>query len=80
MSTFTAIHVLWIMSRKRTLPKYTKIAMNAMMGVATIQVSLGIATLLCFVPVPLAAAHQAGSLTLLSVAVCLIHTLRALPK
>ena len=54
--------------------------MNAMMGVATIQVSLGIATLLYLVPVPLAAAHQGGSLTLLTLAIWLIHTLRILPK
>eukprot|EP00055_Hartaetosiga_balthica_P014990 m.85646 g.85646 ORF g.85646 m.85646 type:complete len:442 (+) comp8749_c2_seq4:136-1461(+) len=40
------------------------------------KVSLGIATLLYFVPTPLAATHQAGSLTLLTVAVWLMHELK----
>lgn len=50
--------------------------MNALLGVTALQVSLGISTLLYFVPTPLAAAHQAGSLTLLSMALWLVHTLR----
>jgi cytochrome c oxidase assembly protein subunit 15 len=54
--------------------------LNSLLAVATIQVSLGIATLLLFVPTPLAAAHQGGSLTLLTVAVWLVHTLRFIPK
>eukprot|EP00056_Hartaetosiga_gracilis_P000792 m.40504 g.40504 ORF g.40504 m.40504 type:complete len:64 (+) comp10358_c1_seq1:1262-1453(+) len=40
------------------------------------KVSLGIATLIYFVPTPLAATHQAGSLTLLTVVVWLMHELR----
>ena len=40
------------------------------------QVSLGIATLLYFVPTSLASSHQAGSLTLLTLAVWLMHELR----
>jgi cytochrome c oxidase assembly protein subunit 15 len=41
-----------------------------------LQVTLGIATLLYVVPVPLAAAHQAGALVLYSVALWLAHRLR----
>jgi cytochrome c oxidase assembly protein subunit 15 len=54
----------------------SRLATNTMMGVALVQVSLGIATLVYFVPVPIAAAHQSGSLTLLTVAIWLLHTLR----
>jgi hypothetical protein len=48
-----------------------------------LQVILGISTLLMYVPVPLAASHQSGSLVLLSLAVWLTHELRyvkRLPK
>jgi heme A synthase len=40
-------------------------------------VALGISTLMLSVPVPLAATHQAGSLTLLTFALWLAHALRA---
>ncbi|KAJ8317719.1 hypothetical protein KUTeg_005623 [Tegillarca granosa] len=42
--------------------------------------TLGISTLLWFVPTHLAATHQSGSLVLLSIAVWLTHELRRLPK
>jgi cytochrome c oxidase assembly protein subunit 15 len=48
-----------------------------------LQVILGISTLLLYVPVPLAASHQSGSLALLSLAVWLTHELKyvkRLPK
>jgi cytochrome c oxidase assembly protein subunit 15 len=38
------------------------------MGIAMVQVTLGISTLIYLVPTPLAAAHQAGALALLSAA------------
>jgi cytochrome c oxidase assembly protein subunit 15 len=40
------------------------------------QASLGIATLLLYVPTPLASSHQAGSLVLLSTALWLSHELK----
>jgi len=40
------------------------------------QIALGIATLLLHVPVPLAAAHQAGAVLLFSAALFTAHTLR----
>jgi cytochrome c oxidase assembly protein subunit 15 len=75
-STSTAILGLWAYSRKLPLPAPSRLAINALLGVTTAQVGLGISTLIYFVPTELAAAHQAGSLTLLSVALWLIHTLR----
>jgi heme a synthase len=41
-----------------------------------LQVALGISTLLLVVPIPLAAAHQAGAVLLLTATVILRHTLR----
>ncbi|TPX48909.1 adenylate kinase [Synchytrium endobioticum] len=79
-ATFTAISALWLYSRRLPLPRQAKVAVNLLMGVACIQVTLGISTLIYFVPIPLAAAHQAGSLTLLTSALWLMHILKAVPK
>jgi cytochrome c oxidase assembly protein subunit 15 len=48
----------------------------ALVAAVAVQVALGISTLLLKVPVPLAAAHQAGALVLLGVALALAHRLR----
>jgi cytochrome c oxidase assembly protein subunit 15 len=48
----------------------------AAFAMANLQVLLGISTLIYLVPVPLAAAHQAGSVALLSAMVHLLITLR----
>lgn len=42
-----------------------------------VQVTLGIATLLTYVPAELGSAHQAGALALMTVAVSLLHAARA---
>ena len=44
-----------------------------------VQVALGITTLLTYVPPSLGTAHQAGALTLLTLALGLLHTLRRGP-
>lgn len=50
-------------------------------SVVVMQVGLGVATLLTYVPTPLAVSHQFGSLTLLSLAVWLMSELRkAVPR
>ena len=48
----------------------------AAFAMANVQVALGISTLLYQVPVPLAAAHQAGSVMLLSAMVLLLVSMR----
>ena len=80
VSTATVIAGLGFYSRRLPLTPHSRLAMNVLLGVTCVQVGLGISTLLYFVPVPLAASHQAGSLTLLSAALWLVHTLRRLPK
>ncbi|GAM22046.1 hypothetical protein SAMD00019534_052210 [Acytostelium subglobosum LB1] len=57
-----------------------RLAANSLAVMGTAQVILGISTLLTFVPVSLGASHQAGSLTLLSIAIWLLHELKKLPK
>jgi cytochrome c oxidase assembly protein subunit 15 len=50
--------------------------LHGLTAIAVLQVALGIATLLLAVPVPLAAAHQAGAVLLLTAAIFFRHTLR----
>ncbi|EAW06492.1 cytochrome c oxidase assembly protein cox15 [Aspergillus clavatus NRRL 1] len=71
MTTFTSIMALWAYTRrsptmKRLLPPAAKKGVHGVVAFACVQVSLGISTLLYLVPLPLASAHQAGSLCLLT--------------
>lgn len=59
-------------------PRVLQLA-NASVAVVAAQVTLGITTLIYMVPIPLASAHQAGSLALLSVLIGLISALRPIP-
>lgn len=70
-ATFTAIIALWAYSRfsprvAASLPKSAKKGVLGVVHLVSLQVLLGISTLIYLVPVPLAAAHQAGSLALLT--------------
>ncbi|KAI8592124.1 cytochrome oxidase assembly protein-domain-containing protein [Geranomyces variabilis] len=76
MTTASAVTGLWIYSRRVKLPPNARLAVNCLLGMVGVQVALGISTLLYFVPTPLAAAHQSGSLTLLSISLWLVHALR----
>lgn len=78
--TFASVCSLWVMSRKAPLPPRARLAVNALFGMVFIQVALGVTTILTYVPVPVAASHQAGSLMLLSFAVWLSHELKRIPK
>ena len=70
-TTFSAVMALWAYKRFsptmiQYLPVPAKKAVHGVVGFAWLQVILGISTLLYLVPTPLASAHQAGSLALLS--------------
>jgi cytochrome c oxidase assembly protein subunit 15 len=70
-TTFTSIISLWAYSRfnrkvRATLPNAGRKGMLGVVHLVFLQVLLGISTLIYLVPVPLAAAHQAGSLALLT--------------
>jgi len=53
-----------------------RFAVKLLLAALLLQIALGVATLLYVVPVPLAAAHQAGALLLLSAALWLAYRLR----
>ena len=76
ISTFVVIAVFWAKSRKAELTARSRPAVNALLVTATLQVMLGISTLLLSVPTVLAAAHQAVALLLFTVALYLTHSLR----
>ena len=76
VTTFTAIMALSAYSRfspsvKKLLPAASRKGMHGVVGFAWLQVALGISTLIYLVPLPLASAHQAGSLALLSYVILL---------
>ena len=60
----------------RALPKRATFFLHATAGLVTAQVALGIATLLCHVPVSLGSAHQANALLVFTAAVGLTHALK----
>ena len=70
-TTFTSIMGLWAYTKfsptvRRMLPAACKRGMHGVVGFVWLQVILGISTLIYLVPLPLASAHQAGSLALLT--------------
>lgn len=72
-----AIPAYWWMARRHELERGTRTLFHLLLGALAVQVTLGIATLLHFVPVSLAAAHQAGALVVFTLAIVLSHRLRA---
>lgn len=62
------------------LPRRAQMAANLLVLMVGVQVGLGIATLLTYVPTPVAASHQSGSLVMLSLGLWLMHELRRLPR
>lgn len=63
MTTFFYVTVFWLATRRQYLGD-AALPVNLLFAFVVIQVGLGISTLLLVVPVPLAAAHQAGALAL----------------
>jgi cytochrome c oxidase assembly protein subunit 15 len=58
------------------LPSTSRKFLHSAIGMAGVQVGLGITTLLLYVPIPLAASHQFGSLVLLTLSTGVVHSLR----
>ncbi len=75
LTTLATVIATFAVSRRIVLPPESRTAVNMLTGMAGIQVSLGISTLLMHVPVPLASAHQMGSLGLLTLSMWLVQTL-----
>jgi heme a synthase len=64
---------------KVAIPKDVRKGVNGLVHLVSLQLALGLTTLLYLVPVPLAAAHQAGALALLTGALVVGQRLR-LPR
>jgi heme a synthase len=76
VATAVLILVVWAAGWRSLLPRPARAALYGLVVFALLQVALGITTLLLVIPIPLAAAHQAGALLLLTAAIVFRHTLR----
>ena len=79
LATVAGALALWWLVRRAPVSRATARLAALAALVATLQVTLGVATLLLAVPVSLGVLHQAGAVALLTVAVLLVHSLRPLP-
>ena len=75
-TTWLVIAALWLASWRAPLGRGARWALHALFVFACLQVALGISTLLLVVPLPLAVAHQAGALCLITAALVVRHSLR----
>lgn len=75
-----AVTGTWLYSRGVRLPPRVRLSLDCLMIVGLFQVALGIATLMSGVPKTLAAGHQTGALSLLSVAVWVTHELKLIKR
>jgi len=66
----------WLKARGVALTPRARLAVNLLLGMLALQITLGLSTLLLVVPVPLASAHQAGAVLLLTTALLTNHALR----
>ena len=81
-TTFVATWGAWAVGRSPggVLPRAAAVLLAALPAAATLQASLGIATLLTYVPPGLGSAHQAGALGLLTLALGLVFATRRPPR
>lgn len=75
-ATAAAVVLLWLAGWRAALGPPVRRALHALLAAALLQFALGVSTLVFVVPVPLAAAHQAGAVLLLTAAIVLRHRLR----
>ena len=66
----------WKIRRDRGAPPRARTGANLLVAMLAVQIALGIMTLLHVVPLPLAAAHQAGAVLVFALALHLAHALR----
>ncbi|KAI0105225.1 cytochrome c oxidase assembly protein COX15 [Nemania sp. FL0031] len=83
-TTFCSVLALFAYARRgrlaAVLPKDARKGVTGMVHLVCLQAALGISTLIYMVPIPLAAAHQAGALALLTGALVLGQRLRVPPS
>lgn len=72
-----AVLAVWAGGRGSAIHPAARRGLDLMAAAALLQAGLGIATLLLVMPIPLAAAHQAGAVILLTSLLWALHRLRA---
>ena len=75
-TTWFVIAAVWLASLRAALTKGQRWALHALFFFACLQFALGVTTLLTVVWLPVAAAHQAGALCLLTSALVAVYALR----
>ena len=75
IASLAAVVAFWVALRRTALPLRLRRPLDLMLGAALLQVGLGIATLLLVVPIPLAAAHQAGAVLLFTAVLVVLYRL-----
>jgi heme a synthase len=78
-TTAASVLLLWLAGWQTALRRPVRLALHALLAAALLQFALGVSTLLLVVPIPLAVAHQAGAVLLLTAAMVFRHTLRQPP-
>ena len=76
ITNFILILTIWFYARKNSLSEKIKIKINFLLFAVILQIGLGIATLLSYVTLPIALAHQLGALFVYSIS---IWTFKSLP-
>jgi len=76
-TTWFVIAALWLASLRASLTQGQRWALHALFFFACLQLALGITTLLTVVWLPVAAAHQAGALCLLTAALVSAYVLKS---
>lgn len=80
IATALVVVALWIRVRAARLPGTATGVADGMAALILVQVGLGVATLLTVVWIPVAAAHQAGALLVITALVWLRHALRPIGR
>lgn len=75
--TALVVLALWVRARAAGLPRKARVLASHTAAMVLVQVALGVATVLTVVWIPVAAAHQAGALLVVTGLVWLLHELRA---
>jgi heme a synthase len=73
IGTLVAVLLLWLRAWRLPLEGAQRLAFHGLAVAAIVQATLGIKTLLMYVPVSLGAAHQGGAVVLLSAALYALH-------
>ncbi len=75
LGTLAVVLLLWLRAWRLPLAATQRLAFHGLAAAAIVQATLGIKTLLLYVPVSLGAAHQGGAVVLLSMALFALHEL-----